>query len=125
MSDIFLRPGSNLLSCTMYSAVQINMIKGCVSTFLVHPTFDHIYSRSRVQCKFSSTLRAAFFCAARCGDLVLTAAVAAEHGGPAPAADAVAAVAALAVLPPCCCSSDSALRTGRRTWFGMSWIDGF
>ena len=108
----------------MYSAVQINMVKGCVSTFLVHPTFDHIYSRSRIQCKFSSTLRAAFFCAARCGDLVLTAAVAAEHGGPA-AADAVAAVAALAVLPPCCCSSDSALRTGRRTWFGMSWIDGF
>ena len=71
-------------------------------------------------CRLCRTFRAAIFWAARCGDLVLTAAAdsVAERGGH---ADVAAPVAASC----CCCSNDSALRTGRRTWFGMSWIDGF
>ena len=32
----------------MYSAVQINVVKGCVSVVLVHATFDNVYLDSRV-----------------------------------------------------------------------------
>ena len=28
-----------------HSAVQINVVKGCVSVVLVHATFDHVYAR--------------------------------------------------------------------------------
>ena len=33
---------------TSYSAVQINVVKGCVSAVLVHATFDPVYLDSRV-----------------------------------------------------------------------------
>ena len=32
----------------IYSAAQINMVKGYVSTVLVHTTFDHVHLDSRV-----------------------------------------------------------------------------
>ena len=31
----------------MYSSVQINVVKGCVSAFLVHANFIHVYLENR------------------------------------------------------------------------------
>ena len=45
------RPTLNVHPCTareMYSAVQINVVEGCVSAVLFHATFDHVYLDSRV-----------------------------------------------------------------------------
>ena len=33
---------------SLYSAVQINVVKGCVSAVLVHATFDNVYLDSRI-----------------------------------------------------------------------------
>ena len=31
-----------------YSAVQLNVVKGCVNAVLIHATFEHVYLDSRV-----------------------------------------------------------------------------
>ena len=41
----------------LYTAVQINVVKGCVSVVIVHATFDHVYWDSRVLISSSATNR--------------------------------------------------------------------
>ena len=41
----------NISSWLMYSAVQINVVKGCVSEVLAHAIFDHVYLDCRI-CSF-------------------------------------------------------------------------
>ena len=41
----------NISSFLMYSAVQINVVKGCVSEVLAHAIFDHVHLDCRI-CSF-------------------------------------------------------------------------